>query len=131
MNAIQRAEWDFRGAQIPSDSSATVLLNRLATSGIVITQGVDNSETTITITQAGREVYSNDELKIACTGLTESGRLDIEISCDYYVRTYGECICVCVCLCVCVCVCAHRNCVHVCYYGNLKHVFSTVKCSLI
>lgn len=84
----RRAEWDFRGVQIPSDSAT--ILNRLATSGIIITPGADNSQTTITITQAGREVYSNEDLKIACTALTEAGRLDIEISCVYYVRTYGE-----------------------------------------
>lgn len=83
----RRAEWDFRGFQIPSDSS---IILRLASSGIHIVQGANSSETVISITQAGREVYGNQDLMIMCTAITEEGRLDIEASCVYSVRTFGE-----------------------------------------
>lgn len=82
------AEWVFNTIQVPSGSS---LVQTLARAGIFIEEGITANETNIVITRRGRETFSNKDLQIGCTALTQStDNLEIEFGPVNFVRTFGE-----------------------------------------
>ena len=93
--AGRAARWNIAGTQFSFGSSES---DSLATQGIVITNGSNDSEVFLSINRTGREFVKAHslDLTVACL-FTRRGFVGATTGCRYYIKTFGK-------LCVCTCV---------------------------